>query len=132
MTGDRTGLPFIDALAIAEIIKRNASQWGWSEKYTSQIVGKLTRGSRSIAPLDTQAAMNILSMCREGWGLYNALKRTRVTQRRYFAWIAKAHSGESCDDVYRDFRNQLNAVFDYLGAKEGFKESESVRRAILP
>ena len=59
-------------------------------------------------------------MCREGWGLVVALKHAGITQRRYFAWIAKAHSNDSDRHHYKEFRDQLRAAFIANAQDKGY------------
>jgi hypothetical protein len=107
---DQLDLPAIDCIAMAHVVEKHAIAWGWDARFTGVVLGKLKRGLRLIEPLNEAAAATILSMCREGHGLHPALKQARVTQRRYFAWIAKAHSAEDDAAPYLRFRSELRVA----------------------
>jgi hypothetical protein len=114
-------LPSLDAGVMSSILETKAVQYGWDERYKAVIVGKLKRGPQSIAPFDAKAASTIIAMCREGYGLYHALKHSGISQRRYFAWIANAHSDALDRDTYQDFRNQLITAINDNAATTGIQ-----------
>ena len=123
----RDDLPPLSANAMAAIIERRSRDWGWDEKYRSAVVGKLTRGSQNISPLEPTAAAAIIDRCREGWGWYNALKQSKVTQRQYYAWIAKSHSDEPDAEPYRGFRTQLREAYEQWSARTRKTDEKSLR-----
>ena len=122
----------IDAAAARRIIESRSAEWGWTPQFAESIAKKLTRGTPTVAPLDMAAAASIVSMCREGWGLIIALKRAEITQRRYFAWIAKAHSGDNDRHYYSEFRDQLRAAFIANSKVKGVDVVDSELNGIAP
>ena len=72
-----------------------------------------------------------MSLCRDGWGLYHALKEAKITQRRYFAWIAKAWSGDPDAAPYREFRTLLVRAFAANVERTGIEDPTSLRLAAL-
>jgi hypothetical protein len=124
MAASDQALGVLDASAMVAVLHANRVRWKWDDRYTAVIVGKLTRGNPSIAPLEREAT--IISMCREGCGLYHALKATGISQRRYFAWIAKAHSGDPDVRPYQVFRDELIAAFAAFTARTGIDDPDTL------
>ena len=127
MAASNQPLGVLDASAMVAVLQANRVRWKWDDRFTAVILGKLTRGNRSIAPLEREAATNVVSMCQEGCGLYHALKATGISQRRYFAWIAKAHSGDADARPYQVFRDDLIACFAEWMARSGIDDSDTLR-----
>jgi hypothetical protein len=121
-------LPALDALAMAAVLQANRLRWKWDDKHAALVIGKLTRGNPVIRPLEREAVGTIVSMCREGWGLRLALKQAGVSERRYFAWVAKAHSEDPDAGPYRAFRDELVAAFAQCTATTGIEDPDSLRQ----
>ena len=122
----------IDAAAARRVIESHSVKWSWTPQFAESIAKKLTRGGPTIAPLDAVATSTIVSMCREGWGLAIALKGAGITQRRYFAWIAKAHSSDTDRHDYREFRDQLRAAFIANAKDKGIGDVEAELNRVTP
>lgn len=130
MARSGAGRSSLDASETAKVVETHAPQWGWDERFTSIVLGKLKRGSLDIAPLDAAAADVVVAACAEGWGLSQALKKAGVTERRYFAWIAKAHSAEPDRGPYVEFRARLRAAFADLHARTGIGDLRELERFV--
>ncbi len=94
------------------------------------VVGKLSRGGPQIEGFDAGAAEKIVAQCREGCGLYHALKDAGITQRRYFAWIVQAHAADHQAEPYRQFRRQLLVADAERAARTGIEDPG--RHLVLP
>ncbi len=116
---DAPKLPPLNSREMAEIIRCQSSAWEWEPRLLETVLGKLTRGSTSISPLSESVATEIITLCREGWGLDHALKENRVTHKAFFAWIAKSHSAAPDAAIYRNFRLRLRDAFLECSAERG-------------
>jgi hypothetical protein len=114
-------------MEMAAVLRANRLRWGWDERMTAQVVGMLSRGPQAIPPLDSKAAETIVALCWEGWGLWHALKVAKVTQRRYYAFVAKSHSGDPDAAPYCEFRDRLVDAFAKNAARTGIKDPDSLR-----
>jgi hypothetical protein len=125
-------LPPIDSTDMIAVLRANRLRWGWDERQTDQVVGRLSRGARAIPPLEPRAAETIVALCWDGWGLWQALKVAKVTQRRFYAFVAKSHTGDPDAAPYREFRDRLVEAFAKNEARTGIEDrGESLRMLAL-
>jgi hypothetical protein len=124
-------LPAIDAQAMAAVLQIGRLRWNWDERHASYINGSLLRGNATIQPLRPEAAAIIVSMCREGWGLRQALKKARITQRQFFAWVAKSHTPDADAEPYRRFREELIVAFQQRSSNTGIDQHSELQLLAL-
>ena len=127
-TNHESAMAPLNAPTMAAVIQECSQLWEWDSKYRDLILNKLTRGSNQIRPLSPAAAATIVDLCAEGWGLDHALRHCKVTQRQYFAWIAKSHWDEIDAQPYRDFRLRLREALKQNSARTGLGDADELRQ----
>jgi hypothetical protein len=67
----------------------------------------MTRTKKPPRPFDPKKAARLVESLRAGDGLTDALKKSRLTERVLFCWLAAAGRKDPSGDPYRGFRGEI-------------------------